>query len=88
MTSYINVGVFADNERIKTKGLLKAMVKVSPELLRFDQTSAFPAKEFPAIIELTMLKNGYKLSVVGPDPYKSRNWYATVEKTERGFKVS
>lgn len=78
MTMYINVGAYSDNQRIKTKSQLKQMVKDSPELVRFDQTSPLAENHLSRTIEVNMLNPQIVLSVVGPDPYISRKWYASV----------
>jgi hypothetical protein len=35
-----------------------------------------------------LLEAGVKLSVVGPDPFANRSWYATVERVNGKLKVS
>ena len=77
--TYVNVGAYSDNQRIPSKAALKRMVKESPGIVRFDQTSALGNNGMPKLIALTMLTPGITLSVVGPDPYESRKWYANVE---------
>jgi hypothetical protein len=56
-----------------------------PNLVYLYSTSAFgngsyegPASELP---------EGMTFCVVGPDPYKSRKWYATVERVGARVKV-
>ena len=85
---YINVGALrADtSERFKSK---KAMAEAIKEgNAAFDQT-AFPQDgSLPGIIEVSDLKKGMILSVVGPDPYKSRRWYANVYIGNKSGKVT
>lgn len=80
MSTFINVGVYSDNKRVATKTALKRMVRENPELLRFDQTSAF-ANHHPLILTIEYLLSLSKqvtFSVVGPDPFSDRKWYANV----------
>lgn len=80
--SYINVGAWTrDGSRPQSKKALKDALKADPTAIRFEGTSmlgpAFEgtAEEIPA---------GATLSVVGPDPFTSRRWYATVTRTANG----
>lgn len=72
---YINVGAYSDNQRIPTKAKLKQMVKETPELLRFDETSMYSQGCYLAISDID---HTMTLTVVGPDPYNNRKWYASV----------
>lgn len=93
---FINVGAYADNKRIITKTALKKMVKESPGILRFDQTSSLQDNGMPRIISLEMVTKAIEsdgrtdihLSVVGPDPYANRKWYATVNYFNGKYTVS
>ena len=68
-----------------TKSALKEQFRTHPELVVLYTTSAFePSKEYNSD-ELVIV---VKYSVTGPNPYTSRKWYATVEKTAKGIKVS
>lgn len=74
--AWINCGVrWANGLTIPTKKALKAAL-VSPLAVEFYETSlgrehlTYTANSLPA---------GAKMQVVGPDPYRSRKWYATVE---------
>jgi hypothetical protein len=75
MSSWFNCGARANGERVKTKKQLKAELAASPQSVWFDGTSMFSdvagyrGSEIPADLLLT---------VVGPDPYTSRRWYANV----------
>jgi hypothetical protein len=74
--SYVNTGALVGSKRPKTKTALKAALKADPSEVYFDATSfmapvgGYSGDEVPS---------GVKLSVVGPDPYSKRSWYATVE---------
>lgn len=81
--SFVNVGArykitYAD---IPTKAALKRAVKDFP-----DNTVLYDTSELSPKSERTMsnLDIGVKYSVVGPNPYTSRKWYATVEKLANG----
>lgn len=79
--SYVNVGVIG----ISTKSALKAAVKANPSAVRFYGTSPMgPQFSGPA----TDIPEGTTLTVVGPDPYRSRKWFASVKRTAKGIVVS
>lgn len=86
---YINVGV---RDRlslldIPSKRVLKAQIAENGQLVQLYCTDAFgensgktwKADELPLWV---------KFSVTGPNPYTSRKWYATIENTAKGVKVS
>lgn len=92
---YINVGAIDYNtgDRFLTKSALKKAVLAKADVI-FDQT-AFPHFDgLPGHIDLRNLLDyaesgrDFELSVVGPDPYKSRKWYAKVSVKNGEFKVS
>lgn len=85
---YINVGAYSDNQRIPTKSALKRLIKESPESVRFDQTSALGNNGMPRLISMRMLNPNITLSVVGPDPYTSRKWYASISLSKGKVTVS
>lgn len=91
MSNYVNVGAIdSKGQRVPTKKALKELVaanldKPDAELIMFDQTSMIHSGGLPGNIVLRDLPEGHILSVVGPDPYRKRNWYANVER--RGEKV-
>ena len=81
---YVNVGALdRDARRIPTKAALKRAV--NNDDIAFDQT-AFPHDDgLPGLIEpadvyraIEQTGNEIVLSVVGPDPYNRRMWYASV----------
>jgi hypothetical protein len=76
---YINVGAIdpADGARIPTKRALREAL-VSGDIA-FDQTALVHASGLPGIIRPEDIKEQHQLSVVGPDPYTNRKWYATVQ---------
>jgi hypothetical protein len=57
-----------------------------PDKVTFDGTSLTGGGDCPQTPG--EIPASVKLSVTGPDPYTTRNWYATVEKTARGVRVS
>lgn len=75
--SYVNVGCFdADGNRIKTKKRLKELLVADPKSVRFDKTALFDGAGTVTVAELSP---GTTLSVVGPDPFRKRSWYASVQ---------
>lgn len=80
--AYINVGVRVNGEPVKTKAALKRALKDSPGDVTFYGTS--PLQDIGEFgVEAIPIVD--KLQVVGPDPFTSRKWYATVV---RGPKVT
>lgn len=79
--SYINVGARdGKGMRVKTKKALKELMSTAPSTVRFDVTAGIG----PAAGDFftgDKIPGGYNLSVVGPDPYTKRVWYATVTDT-------
>lgn len=80
---YINGGVNRtdDGTPIFTKTTLKAMVKEDPHYVTFYRTSTLDEQDFEG--PLNKLPVGLKLSVCGPDPHRTRRWYATIERTHQ-----
>lgn len=82
---YINVGAkLRDGIRIPTKKALTVLLRDSPSEVLFDPTSMFDAQDEICADDLP---TDARLSVVGPDPYTNRRWYATVERTNAGPRV-
>lgn len=84
--TYINVGAYVGEtrpeNRPKTKKALKEAIAAGTEIVRFDKTAIdFDGAGYLVTGDLTW---GTKLSVVGPDPYTKRDWYATVELLANG----
>jgi hypothetical protein len=94
MSTFINVGAIdSKGNRVKTKKQLREIVQNAVEteqddLVMFDQTAFMQSGHIPGNATLADLPEGVKLSVVGPDPYTTRNWYATVERKGDKVKVS
>lgn len=99
---FINVGaVDGSGKRIPTKAKLKEVVaraaraiaegdEHGDDFVMFDQTSALMHGRIPGNATVKDLLNApaeTHLQVVGPDPYNSRKWYATV-KVGRNGKVT
>lgn len=80
---FVNVGARdkISHSDIPTKAALKRSVENLPDNTVLYDTSEFSVKEERTISNLTV---GVKYSVVGPNPYTSRKWYATVEKLPNG----
>jgi hypothetical protein len=82
--SYTQGGV----EGHKTKASLKKAVKENPDEVFFYDTAAVPGMSPGFTGRITALpKNGTKLTVVGPNPYRERKWYATIEWNSKGVLV-
>lgn len=81
---YLNTGAYVEGERAPSKKALREAVKAHPESVRFDLTSQFDGQGDWTPEDVGP---GVTLSVVGPDPYTSRRWYASVTRDAKGVLV-
>lgn len=81
--AYVNVGVNAPY--CATKKALREAVKGDPARVLVYGTSVFGPQFGGAVSDLP---EGTSLSVVGPDPYNNRRWYATIERRNGRIVVS
>lgn len=81
--SYINVGARVAGNTKPTKKALKDALKSDPTTVTFYTTDAF-GPWYSKTFRGDDIPAGFKLSVVGPDPYRERTWYATVEPNRAG----
>lgn len=81
----IGVGAFIDGERALTKKALREALAANPVSVEFDATSAFHTG--PSRYRAAELTSAVTLSVCGPDPRVDRRWFATVARSEAGFRV-
>jgi hypothetical protein len=73
---FINVGAFGpDGQRVPTKKALKELLATNPAGVTFDRTSAF---DTVGTIKGDEIPLDSRLTVVGPDPFWRRSWYASV----------
>ena len=72
---YINCGAIVGWERPKTRRELLTAIANSPGIVVFDRTSIFDTGDNFGLDEV---RPGTRLTVVGPDPYTDRRWYATI----------
>jgi hypothetical protein len=76
--SYINVGAKTlDGRAIMTKGELKKRMSEAPMSVNFYSTE-YLGPHAGQQYNGGNLPKSFSLSVVGPDPERSRKWYATV----------
>jgi hypothetical protein len=76
-------GAFINNTRPRTKKALREACNLNPASVSLEATAVFPGAEHDGpVLEMPEGKTAY---VVGPDPYRARNWYAQV--TRSGDKV-
>jgi hypothetical protein len=78
--AFHNVGAFVNGTRPKSKKALREAIATG-QTVHFDGTSAFESFYLYDPLELA---EGERLSVVGPDPYNKRSWYATIERKANG----
>lgn len=86
--SWINCGARIGTERVRTKTGLRAALAVQPENVTFDTTQSRGPRAGDTIHADVDDIGSYRLSVVGPDPYTDRRWYAVVQITKGKIKVS
>lgn len=67
---YLNCGAKVNGERPKTKKALREALQNAPETVTFDSTSEW--NEWTSNYH----RSDITFSIVGPDPYTKRNWYA------------
>lgn len=77
-------GIYLHNRRPKSKKEVKEWVAEKPDHVFAQATSAFGGEYDGPISEMPML---VKIYFVGPDPYSRRNFYGTIERTEKGITV-
>lgn len=82
---WVNLGALdkSTNSDIATKKELKAKLLESPKTVELYVTDAFGPNAHNRF-NGEGLQVGTKYTVVGPNPYRSRKWYATVEKQWNG----
>lgn len=83
--SYVNCGAYVDGKRPATKAALKRALAENPAGVEFDGTSPM-GPQFSDMSGVNV-PEGMSLSVVGPDPFTKRNWYATVKVNVKTGKV-
>lgn len=93
MSTWINSGVRdkLTGDRIKTKAELRRLLVGAPQNVTFDLTSMTEVGRDLTGTEVAeiLTRQDVKYNVVGPDPYRARKWYATVELDRNGrLKVS
>lgn len=77
-------GIYVNFQRAKTKKALKEAVADPVAHVALEATSMF-GNEYDG--NLLDAPNG-RYSVVGPDPYTDRRWYATITVADGGVKVA
>ena len=86
---YVNVAVYpnASGPRrfFRTKKALREALAADPQSAYFEGTSLFGPQFAGTVAELP---EGVVLSAVGPDAYRDRKWYASVERIGDKIKVS
>jgi len=74
-------GIFIHYQRVKTKAALKRAATISPDFVQLEATSLHGG-EYDG--RLSEAPDG-RYTVVGPNPYTDRRWYAQI--TKRNGKV-
>lgn len=74
--AYIECAAYINNRPARTKKALKEAVKAAPQTVMFESVGGHNA-DFCGGIE--DIPEGTTLTVVGPDPFTKRSWYASVK---------
>lgn len=81
-------GVYTpEGGRYKTKKALKEAVRDGENPV-LEVTSMFLSPGEPTSIPFDELVEGKTYTIVGPDPYRARNWYANAVRRGGSIKVS
>jgi hypothetical protein len=86
MSSYVNCGAYVDGKRPATKAALRKALAENPASVEFDGTSEMGPQYYD--LSGVNVPEGVSLTVVGPDPYRKRNWYATVKVNVKTGRVA
>lgn len=78
-------GIFIKGNRPKSKKAIREAVAEDPKSVRIEATSLFAGTEYDGTVE--DLPFGKVVTFVGPDPYKTRNFYGSIRKTSKGIEV-
>lgn len=83
---HVNTGAYYIDEndekvRVPSKRMLTTLVRHNPERLSFDPTSQYDGQ---GVWTTDDIGKGVSLDVVGPDPFTSRKWYASVSRDAKG----
>lgn len=76
--SFVNVGAFIDGRNAETKKVLREALANAPATVTFYATAMAEVEQIKGDELPERLAGGDKLTVVGPDPYHDRRWYAQV----------
>ena len=78
-------GIWISGRRPKSKKEIKEVIAENKYRVSIEATSLYRNEFSGLAVELPL---GQKVFFVGPDPYTKRNFYGTIEMTEKGLKVS
>jgi hypothetical protein len=77
--AYINCGAYVNGIRPKTKKALREALKADPTAVEFDSTTAIGPHVGGRFTAQHTVASSDTLQVCGPDPYRSRVWYASIK---------
>lgn len=86
--AFVNVGASVNGERPLTKKALREALRDNPESVYFDSTALMGPRAGEIVMATPRDIGVDKLSVVGPDPYTRRTWYATVSVINGAVKMT
>lgn len=83
--AFVNTGALVNGRRPATKAELKRALASDPASVVFDSTAMMgPHAGEDLTVETLKAEPATTFSVVGPDPYTRRNWYASVKANGSG----
>ncbi len=74
--AYIECQALLDGAPAPTKKALKEAVKNTPEVVLFQDVGGLNKPFYGGLLDIPQ---GTTLTVVGPDPWRNRKWYASVK---------
>lgn len=78
-------GIFINGERPRSKKAVREAVAANPDKVRVEGTSLIAGTEYDGPVSEMPIG---RVLFVGPDPYRKRNFYGTIERSANGFKVT
>jgi hypothetical protein len=73
-------GIYIKSQRPKSKKAIKEAIQIDPNQISVEATSVF-GDEYDG--RLGDMPKDKKVSFVGPDPYSKRNFYGTIEWSQK-----
>ena len=79
-------GLYINNRRPATKKEVRETLRDNPEQISIENTSMFEGSDFHGMI--VDLPEGSEVTIVGPDPFTKRDFYATIKRKNGALRLS